>query len=166
MLNKDNVYYDMLISLRQIIRSTDLHSKKLVKNYGLTGPQLILIQVIASEGDIAIGTLAKKVSLSQATVTNIVERLEQKGILTRQKTASDKRRVMVSTTEKAQALMDKDPSLLDEEFITRFEKLETWEQTMLLSSLQRIARLMTPTRDHVDPAFLATPYESVSMKET
>lgn len=165
MLNKDNVYYDMLIALRQIIRCTDLHSKKLVKKYGLTGPQLILIQVIANKGEIVLGTLAKEVSLSQATVTNIVERLEQRGILVRRKNETDKRRVVVRATEKAQEILQHKPSLLDEDFIRKFEKLEEWEKTFVLSNLQRIAHMMTPSEEPVDPAFLATPYETVELKD-
>lgn len=165
MQNKECVYYDMLISLRQIIRSTDLHSKKLVKTYGLTGPQLILIQVIANKGEIVIGNLAKEVSLSQATVTNIVERLEQKGILSRKKTELDKRRVVVSATDKAHQLLKQKPSLLAHGFINQFEQLEEWEKNMLLSTLQRIAFMMTETEKIVDPAFLATPYEKVELKD-
>ena len=155
----------MLISLRQIIRCTDLHSKKLVKSYGLTGPQLILIQVIANKGEIVIGTLAKEVSLSQATVTNIVERLEHKGILSRKKTELDKRRVVVSATDKAHEILKQKPSLLAHGFINKFEKLEEWEQNMLLSTLQRIAHMMTASDEAVDPAFLATPYENVELRD-
>ena len=165
MLNKENVYYDMLIALRQIIRCTDLHSKKLVKKYGLTGPQLILLQVIANEGEIVLGNLAKKVSLSQATVTNIVERLEQRGILMRRKTDNDKRRVLVSATEKAHEILRQKPSLLDNTFIGKFEKLDEWEQNMLLAMLQRIANMMSETDKMIEPAFLATPFENVGLKD-
>lgn len=164
MLNKENVYYDMLIALRQIIRCTDLHSKKLVKKYGLTGPQLILIQVIANKGEIVLGNLAKEVSLSQATVTNIVERLEHRGVLVRRKNETDKRRVVVSVTEKAHEILGHKPSLLDEGFIQNFEKLEEWEKNLMLSNLQRIAHMMTHAEEPVDPAFLATPYETVEFK--
>lgn len=165
MLNKENAYYEMLISLRQIIRCTDLHSKKLVKKYGMTGPQLILLQVIATEGEIILGALAKKVSLSQATVTNIVERLEQRGLLTRRKTENDKRRVVVSVTDKAHEILVQKPSLLDEDFIGRFQKLDDWEQNMIFAMLQRIAHLMTESDELVDPAFLATPFETVGLKD-
>ncbi len=165
MLNTDTVYYDMLISLRQIIRCTDLHSKKLVKKYGLTGPQLILIKVIANNEKIALGTLAKEVSLSQATVTNIVERLEQRGILERSRTDSDKRKVMVRATQKAHNILAQKPSLLDQGFITNFERLDEWEQHMTLAMLQKIAFMMTKSEEVVDPAFLATPYETVEFKD-
>ncbi len=160
MLNKENVYYDLLISLRQIIRCTDLHSKKLVKKYGLTGPQLILLQVIAANGEIALGTLAREISLSQATVTNIVERLEQRGLLIRRKTENDKRRVLVSTTETANQILIQKPSLLDQSFTNKFEKLEDWEQNLILSITQRLALMMSENDEKADAAFLAGSFES------
>ncbi|MBI9107057.1 MAG: MarR family transcriptional regulator [Spirochaetales bacterium] len=165
MLNKENIYYDMLIALRQVIRCTDLHSKQLVKKYGLTGPQLILVQVIANKGEITLGTLAKEVSLSQATVANIVERLELRGVLRRRKTENDKRMVLVSVTDKAQEILAQKPSLLDPGFIDKFEKLCEWEKNLIMAMLQRIAHMMTESDEKIDTAFLATPFEAVGLND-
>jgi DNA-binding MarR family transcriptional regulator len=151
--HRNSNIYELLISLRRITRSMDLHSKQLEKKYGLTGPQLIILQVISSEGEIAIGNLAKKVSLSQATVTNIVERLEQKGILRRAKLGADKRLVFVGATEKAHELLLYKPTLFQKKFITEFEKLEQWEQTQMLSSLQRLALMLDEGKLVPDPTF-------------
>ena len=164
-LSKETLHYEMLISLRRIIRATDLHSKKLVKFYGLTGPQLILIEVIAREGEISIGKLARHVSLSQATVTNIVERLEQKEIVIRRKEEQDKRRVDVSLTDTARDILERKPSLLDEKFIKKFEKLEVWEKTQILSTLQRLAEMMTPEETDIDHAAFILPREAMDLKE-
>ncbi|SCY06593.1 MarR family winged helix-turn-helix transcriptional regulator [Desulfoluna spongiiphila] len=165
MVDDHDICYDLLISLRQIIRATDLHSKQLVKKYGLTGPQLVVIQVIAREGEISIGSLAKKVSLSQATVTNIVERLEKNGVLKRKKGETDKRRVLVAATEKALDIIRNKPSLLHEQFVTRFNKLESWEQTLLLSSLQRIASMMNAENLEVAPILFSGPINTSEAKE-
>ena len=165
-LDYTNAYYDMLIALRQIIRCTDLHSKKLVKEYGLTGPQLILVQVIANKEEIALGSLAKEVSLSQATVTNIVERLEQRGLLARRRVEHDKRMVVVSTTPLADEILDKKPSLLDISFIRKYEKLEEWEQNLILAMLQRTARMMSGSDDIIDPAFQTIAAEKKALDDS
>jgi len=165
MFDDHDICYDLLISLRQIIRATDLHSKQLVKKYGLTGPQLVVIQVIAREGEISIGSLAKKVSLSQATVTNIVERLEKNGVLKRKKGEADKRRVLVAATEKAHEIIRNKPSLLHEQFVAHFKQLEPWEQTLLLSSLQRIASMMNAENLKVAPILFSGPINTSESKE-
>ena len=71
---KEPIENQVLVALRRIIRSIDMHSRTLVKYYGLTGPQLIILQEISKHDDITPGRLAKAVSLSQATVSRISER--------------------------------------------------------------------------------------------
>jgi DNA-binding MarR family transcriptional regulator len=139
---RGDISYDVLVTLRQIIRAIDMHSKQLVKKYGLTGPQLMVLKEIMADEDINIGRVAKKVSLSQATVTNIIDRLETRGMVIRERSSQDKRRVMVRVTDKTKELLKNNPSVLQEEFVHKFKQLEGWEQNLILSSIQRIARMM------------------------
>lgn len=132
----------VLISLRKIIRAIDLHSKRLERESGLTGPQLLLLQLIANSGEVTAGVIAREVSLSQATVTSIIDRLERKGLLQRERNTDDKRKVMVSLTTEGKSALEKAPTLMQESFINRFDKLEEWEQSQLLSSLQRLGDMM------------------------
>ena len=132
----------ILATLRQIIRAIDLHSKSLTKRYGLTGPQLLVLKELNRNGDLTIGQVAQNVNLSQATVTTILDRLEKLQFVQRVRNAVDKRKVNILLSEKAKDILRGDPSLLQEEFIERFEQLEDWEKTLLISSLQRIASMM------------------------
>lgn len=138
-------YDQVLISLRQIIRAIDLHSKKLERESGLTGPQLLVMQLIATHGEITSGIIAREVSLSQATVTSILDRLERKGMLKRVRSTNDKRKVMVSLTEEGGRALEKAPTLMQESFIRAFSQLEDWEQSLILSSLQRVSDMMNAT---------------------
>lgn len=132
----------MLVALRRVIRAVDLHSRRLVHSHGLTGPQAVIIgEVIGSQG-LTAGELARRVNLSQATVTDIVKRLEMRGLLCRSRDERDRRRVFVSTTEAGQKIHANAPPLLQETFVERFESLPDWEQSLLLSAIQRIAALM------------------------
>ena len=40
----------ILQSLRRIIRAVDIHSRKLVAQYGITGPQLVCLVTLCDEG--------------------------------------------------------------------------------------------------------------------
>ena len=132
----------VLISLRRVIRATDLHSKQLVKTTGLTAPQILLLQAIRDNGDVTIGEVAKKINLSQATVTTILDRLEKRELVKRVRSTKDKRRVHVYLTDKASEILKDAPVPLQEQFSEQFNELELWEQTMIISSLQRIAQMM------------------------
>lgn len=133
---------EVLIALRQIIRATDLYSRKLSKVAGLTAPQLLILQAIDSQGEMTMGDIANEVSVSQATVTTILDRLEKRELIERKRGERDKRRVYASLTYAGRDIMERAPTPLQEEFMARFSQLEDWEQSLILSSLQRVAAMM------------------------
>lgn len=128
---------DVLIALRRIIRATDMYSRRLSKQAGLTAPQLLILQAIKSNGEMTMGDIAAEVSLSQATVTTILDRLEKRELTTRQRGDSDKRRVYARLTRHGMEILERAPTPLQEEFTNRFAQLAEWEQSLILSSLQR-----------------------------
>ncbi|MEX2444823.1 MAG: MarR family transcriptional regulator [Alkalispirochaeta sp.] len=141
-MDKQDTSAYVLSTLRQIIRAIDIHSRQLSKQYGLTGPQLIVISEIGQYGPMTIGELARRISLSQATVTTILDRLELKELATRARDSRDKRRVYVAITDKARTILEGHPNFLQDAFVRRFNALEDWEQTLILSSIQRLSAMM------------------------
>lgn len=135
-------YDQLLVSLRKIMRAADLHSQKLMKESGLTAPQLLVMQAIEREGSPATSTLARQISVSQATMTRIIDRLERAGLVRRNKSDTDKRVVNISLTVTGSAKLESAPEPLQAEFLREFRKLEDWEQQMLKASLARIAKMM------------------------
>ena len=132
----------VLMSLRRIIRAIELHSRHLVQEYGLTGPQLVILREVADRGEVTAGDLARSTSLSQATVTGIVTRLEKRQLVYREKGDADKRKVWVKATPQCHELLNNAPPLLQTSFVDAFRKLKDWEQTLILSSMQRLVDLM------------------------
>jgi len=138
----------VLVAIRRVIRATDLHSKKITRHAGLTSSQLVLLKSIEAQGDATAGEMAQRISLSQATVTTILDRLQSKGLVLRERDKEDKRRVYVHLTDAGRSTLASAPQPLQETFIRQFEQLEEWEQTMILASLQRVAQMMDAT--HLD----------------
>lgn len=139
---------DVLTALRRVIRATDLHSKHLEKTVGLTAPQLLLLQILRDRVELTSGDLARRMSLSQATVTTILDRLEKRQLVQRTRSVSDKRKVYTALTEAGEAILRQAPMPLQQHFIRQFQDLQEWEQAMILASLQRIAHMMDA--DHLD----------------
>ncbi|MGN6670216.1 MAG: MarR family winged helix-turn-helix transcriptional regulator, partial [Candidatus Nucleicultricaceae bacterium] len=131
-----------LLAIRQINRAMDLHSKKLTKAYGLTGPQLIVLKEIEKAQDVSLSVLSRNISLSLATVSVILDKLEDKKYVERYRGSIDKRNIYVRVTDPAREIIAKVPNLLQEDFLIKFEKLKDWEQSLILSSIQRIASMM------------------------
>ena len=143
-----NRYDEVLVSLRRIIRATDMHSKKLSKISGLTSPQLLILQTLRLHSELTVGELARKISLSQATVTTIIDRLEKRNFVKRERGSVDKRKVFVYLTPEADAALLNAPKPLQESFVQQFQDLHDWEQTMILAALERVAYMMDA--QHID----------------
>ena len=137
--------HEVLVHLRRIIRATDLQSKRVVKACGLTIPQIMVLRAIEELGDVTVRKISDNVSLSQATVTTILNRLEERQLVARVRAQKDKRIVNARLTEDGRTMLQTTPPLLHEKFISEFESLENWEQTQMLSSLQRVAKMMDAT---------------------
>ena len=134
----------ILMSIRRITRAVDMHSKRLFKTSGLSIPQLLVMQSVRRHGDVAIGVIANHVCLSQATVTTIIDRLESQGYLRRERSQEDRRIVHVALTFAGTSKLDETPELIQGDFVEAFRQLDRWEQQMLLSTLDRVARMLSP----------------------
>ena len=161
----------VLITLRQIMRAVDLHSRQLMHSHKLTGPQALILRELLRIKQPTIGQLAKQVSLSPATVTDVIDRLEGRGLVQRFRSTQDKRQVHVTASAAGAELLAESIPLLQDRFVERFQKLEQWEQSLLLSSLQRIAAMMDASDIDAAPvlaggSLTAAPVEPVFVVES
>ena len=137
-----NDYDEILVSIRRITRAIDLQSKRLVKQTGLTAPQLIILQALRKNGRMSPSAVAKEVSLSQATVTSILDRLEKTDLVRRERLSEDKRVIFACLTTGGMERLEEAPELLQSGFLREYRKIEDWERTMIVSAFQRVATMM------------------------
>ena len=146
---------DMLVSLRKITQAITLHSRDLSRRYGLTGPQLTILSEIANHQTLSVTELARYISLSQATVTDILNRLEKRGLIERTRDSADRRRVLIRITDQCREILSQAPPPLQETFVEGYGALSEWEQLMILSALKRVVDLMSAGKIDAAP-FLST----------
>ncbi len=132
----------VLRSLRRIVRAIDLHSRKLESQFGLTGPQLVCLRVIAYEGPLQPSELARKVDLSQGTVSGIVDRLARRQYVSRRRGTKDRRRVTLSILPAGKDLLADAPSPLQTRFAERLAALPGENQQVIATMLEQIVRMM------------------------
>lgn len=139
-----------LIALRRIIRATDLHSKRVRRESGLTVPQMVLLGAIRALGEVSGRRLAAEVSLSQGTVSTILDRLQGRGYVERYRSPEDRRVVHVRLTRQGHRALEQAPPLLHVRFLEALTSLPAGEQRTILRSLDRVAEMMGA--DAVDAA--------------
>jgi DNA-binding MarR family transcriptional regulator len=131
-----------LIALRRILRATEQNSRKVVHDAGLTPSQLLVLQILARARRAVVGEIAKAVTLSQATVSSLVDKLAARGLVRRQRGENDRRLVWVEITEAGDAVLGRAPDLLQDIFRTRFASLPDWEQAYIVGALERVTALL------------------------
>jgi DNA-binding MarR family transcriptional regulator len=132
----------ILQSLRKIIRAVDIHSRKLSMQYDITAPQLISLLVIVDNSPLTIAEISREVHLSPSTLVGIIDRLEAKGFVERQRSEKDRRQVLIYAKKKGKTFAQKAPSPLQETLAGSLNELTPLEQSTISLSLERIVELM------------------------
>lgn len=132
----------ILQSLRRIIRTVDMHSHKLGSLHKITGPQLGCLQAAKEHGPLTSAKLAKKVYLSPSTVVGIIDRLEEKGLVSRQRDSRDRRLVYICITQSGEKMVADTPSLLQDTLASALVELPEQEQVAITMSLEKLVDLM------------------------
>ncbi|MDF7807215.1 MarR family transcriptional regulator [Pontiellaceae bacterium B12219] len=132
----------VLKSLRRIIRSVDIHSKKLNHEYNITAPQMICLYSLQKHGVMTQSDLAKDVDLGMSTVNGIIDRLEAKSWIRRERDAKDRRKVFLELTESGVMQANEAPALLQDQLSNALQALPELEQAAIALSLERIVELM------------------------
>ncbi|WP_374139326.1 MarR family winged helix-turn-helix transcriptional regulator [Sphingomonas sp.] len=131
-----------LKALRRILRASDLGSRQLAAVTGLTPSQLLVLHEIEQRGETTASVLASTLQFSQATITNIVDRLEASMLVKRERSQRDKRQIILQATASGRATIEKAPDLLQARFSDQFPALPAWEQAMILAALDRLGNIL------------------------
>lgn len=142
----------VLRSLRRIVRSIELHSKQLSANNHITGPQLVCLLAAVNQGPLSVTKISHEVHLSASTVVGILDRLEEKGWITRTRTSDDRRYVMVAATDSGATLARQTPSPLQHRLADALNTLSELERATIAFSLERVVALME--EQVIDPSTL------------
>jgi len=154
---------EIVAALRRIVRAIDLRSRRLFEESGLTGPQLLVLRAASRLSGSPISVLARAVDLSQPTVSGIVDRLERQGMVRRARGEGDRRTVLVAVTAEGGRTLRDAPSLLQDRFRSELARLEEWEQSQLLATLQRVAAMMDAEGIDAAPVLATGPIDATAV---
>lgn len=129
-------------SLRRIIRAIEIHSQKLSHDHQITGPQLGCLLALKQHGALTTTRLAHTVFLSPSTVVGIVDRLEEKGLVSRLRSTTDRRQVQIGLTDTGNRLADSAPSPLQATLAGGLQNLPALELVSITLALDKLVSLM------------------------
>lgn len=148
--------------IRQIIHEVDVQSKKLAKDTGLSTPQIVVLKAIRDLGEVTTRAVSQSVSLSQPTVTTILDRLEDRKLVERYRSTKDRRIVHSKLTKAGGEILEATPPLLQSTFLERFGKLPEHRRQEIMSALTDVARMMGADTFDASPVLTIAPPQAVA----
>lgn len=140
-----------LIAIRRILRSTELYGRELAKAAGLTAVQVRVLQIVAERGEAHPKEIAGRMGVSQPTMTSLLDRLQNKGLVERRQSDLDRRQIDIIITDTGRAAVARAPDPLQQRYVRQFDAMEDWEQAMFVSVLERVATMLDASNIDASP---------------
>ncbi|HJV21081.1 MAG TPA: MarR family transcriptional regulator [Holophagaceae bacterium] len=128
--------------LRRIVRALEVYSKDVEARFGLTGPQLWALWELGQGGPMALKELAARMQLHPSTVVGVVDRLSDKGLMTREVDAEDRRRVRLALTAKGRTTLRRAPHPAQGRLVHGLQSLPARQRTDIHRALATLVKLM------------------------
>lgn len=141
-LNPDVAIFETMQALRRIVKAIQDYSHQVSSEFGITGPQLWAMKTIFQHGSLPLGELSKKMYLHPSTISGVVDRLESKGYVVRDRNHKDRRVVTVRLTPAGDALVRKAPSPAQGKMIHGLRNLEEDELYAIYNAVQKLVEIM------------------------
>lgn len=136
--------YDLRIlrALRRITRSIALHSRQLSAGSNITAPQLVCLRTVIDKGPLTATMISREMHVSPSTVVGILDRLEDKNLVVRERSREDRRIVYVSATTAGKELAQNTPSPLQQKLGNALQQLSEVEQKQITTALEKVVALI------------------------
>jgi DNA-binding MarR family transcriptional regulator len=134
----------ILTSIRKIVRAIHLESKKVHKTYGVSIPQLLVLNYLHDQPHYKarMGDINKFLHLNPSTVTGIISRLELRGLVARMADTKDKRVNMAVLTAEGSKLLEARPQLLHDRLHERLRALPREKQNELSKAFEEVTLML------------------------
>ena len=90
--------------LAECLQGFERYSGESVRQYGLTHAQFDIIATLGNTPGMSYKELGERTLITKGTLTGVIERLEQKGLVVRERNSDDRRSFQVSLTREGDAV--------------------------------------------------------------
>jgi len=128
--------------LHRIFQAIDLFSRKVLREFGVTGPQIWALRTIGASGVVRMGDLAQHMHLHISTVTGIIDRLQSAKLVTRERSGADGRVMELRLTARGRSILERAPEPPRSKAARGLQKLPPRKLWQVWTALQLIAGAM------------------------
>jgi MarR family transcriptional regulator, lower aerobic nicotinate degradation pathway regulator len=131
-----------LDSMRRIVRALGISARTAERSIGITGAQLFVLRVLDAHPAQSLNELAALTFTHQSTVSVVVDRLVSRGFVTRSRSDTDGRRVVLALTAAGRRALRHAPPPTQLRLITAINALPPARRRELAKALKRVVGAM------------------------
>lgn len=133
---------EIIFSIRKLMQAGEFYTKELNKKYQVSAPQLNCLISLYENGHLPPSQIAKYIMVKSSTVTGIVDRLEQKGLVKRFRNSPDRRIITIELTDSGKNLAKNAPPPIQQKIIDGLKKLSKDELDQIIFSLTKLTDML------------------------
>jgi DNA-binding MarR family transcriptional regulator len=129
-------------AVRRIVQALREASRLAERHVGLSGAQLFVLQTLAETPAISVNELAARTHTHQSSVSTVVARLVELGLVQRKTSKADARCVQLSLSPEGRRVARRAPDVPQDRLIRAIERLKPARRRQLASALGEVAEAM------------------------
>ena len=136
----------ILDSLRRLVQLLRLSDRAAERTVGLSGAQLFVLEELGKEPALSLNDLADRTRTDQSSVSVVVGRLAEQGLVTRERSSEDGRRLKIRLTRSGRAALKKAPPVAQQKLLEALDSLSASDRRRLLELFARVVGMMGADR--------------------
>jgi DNA-binding MarR family transcriptional regulator len=128
--------------MRRLMQAGERYTKELNKKFSVSAPQVASLLALLGDGSMSPSQIAKKIMVESSTVTGIIDRLEQKGLVARTRISQDRRVITVELTEAGRRLAENAPPPIQQKIVKGLRKIDEAERAQIIQTLNRLTDMI------------------------
>lgn len=132
----------VLDGIRRIVHGLRESSRLAEREVGLSGAQLFVLHTLADTPSISVNELAALTHTHQSSVSTVVSRLVERGLVKRTRAGDDRRRAVLSLSARGAKLAGKAPDMPQERLVRAVAGLSATRRRTLAGALGELAIAM------------------------
>lgn len=124
-------------AVRAVVRALRINTRAIELEIGISLAQLFVLQQVAERPATSLNDLAERTATHQSSVSVVVRRLVDRGLVTRRADTADKRRVQIEVTPAGQKLLVGAPETFQMRLMHALGELPAGERKQLAHLLSK-----------------------------
>jgi DNA-binding MarR family transcriptional regulator len=144
--NTSSATREVLDAVRRIVQTLHESSRSAERHLGVSGAQLFVLQRLAESPAASLNDLAERTHTHQSSVSVVVAKLVERGLVKRAKSSGDGRRLELSVTPAGRRLAERAPHAAQDRLIAAVNKLPMPRRALLADVLGDLAQAVAGVR--------------------